>query len=219
MKYSFRLMLPVPRLSRSLVALDMDDADRERVALAFLRDTIDATVQSPHLRTGEIYVITGDPAARTAAESADLQVLEPIRSGLPHEVVTAAYQQISEHHAMPTAVLSPLLAALHPRELDQALEKVSSVNRSAFVGDLFGTGSTLFAAHPSDSNPCFGEDAPRLHRATGIYEVRDDLPGLRCAVTTTETLAIAVYMGVGRHTQEALEHVQDLHVRPLATHF
>ena len=116
------------------------------------------------------------------------------------------------------AVLLGDLPALHPDELDAALEAASR-HPLAFVRDADGTGTTLATANVGvPFEPRFGPASAALHAAAGFVELEaSDAPGLTRDVDTVDSLQAVLHGGVGERTAEVVAHLADSLLAPAPT--
>jgi 2-phospho-L-lactate guanylyltransferase len=99
------------------------------------------------------------------------------------------------------AALSGDLPALRPDEISVALRAAASWPE-AFVPDLQGSGTTLYAASPGAGfRPAFGPDSRSRHVAQGAAELLlPGITGLRRDVDTAQDLRDAARLGLGART-------------------
>ncbi|MFD5827973.1 2-phospho-L-lactate guanylyltransferase [Lentzea sp. NPDC060358] len=196
------LVVPVKTLDRAKTRLTSatggDPVSHAALALALALDTVSAAVATPGVR--RVVTITSDPAV--AAEMAALGVEslpEPAESGLNAALRHGAHMLRSGR----IGALQADLPALKPAELQAALE--AARNRRAFVPDRQGTGTTLLLAAPGgELGPRFGVGSAGHHRVSGAVALLGPWPSLRCDVDTEEDLRLALGLGLGAHTANAL---------------
>ena len=200
------LIIAVKRLTRAKtrLAAQFPPAQRERVVLAMLIDTI--TAARDVVAVNAITVVTPDEVAAAAARDLGATVVaDPTPPGHPdplNNAIGAAYREVSA--SMPNiVVLQGDLPALRTGELDAALAAAGTHPRS-FVADRQGSGTVALFAFGTPAEPRFGADSARRHRDSGAVELEGDWPGLRCDIDTPDDLADAGRLGLGRATADAL---------------
>jgi 2-phospho-L-lactate guanylyltransferase len=196
------LVVPVKTLDRAKTRLTSatggDPVSHAALALALAMDTVSAAAATPGVR--RVVTITSDPAV--AAEMAALGVEsfpEPAEPGLNAALKHGARTLRSDR----IGALQADLPALKSAELQAALEAAN--NRRAFVPDRQGTGTTLLLAAPGgELDPRFGVGSAGHHRISGAVALIGPWPSLRCDVDTEEDLRLALTLGLGAHTANAL---------------
>lgn len=170
-------------------------AERERVVLAMLIDTITAARAVDGVDS--ITVVTPDAVAAAAARDLGAAVVDdPTPADHPDPLNNAI-------RAADVAVLQGDLPSLRAREFGAALSAARGHPRS-FVADRSGTGTCALFCFGAPLVPLFGPDSAQRHRAEGAVELTGDWPGLRCDIDTPEDLAEARLLGVGPATADAL---------------
>jgi 2-phospho-L-lactate guanylyltransferase len=182
-----------------------------RLAMALLRDTIDAVRATPSVR--HLLVVSSDPvvAAELGVFGIDVLPDGPV-PGLNRAYARGAARLRERDPAAAVAALQADLPALRPAELDEALAaalaQFATGARRVFVADAEGTGTTLLVAAPgADLDPRFGVDSARLHEESGARPLTGEWPGLRRDVDTADDLQAAAGLGLGSHTGAALAPV------------
>jgi 2-phospho-L-lactate guanylyltransferase len=200
MPHTFALLMPVKTLTLAKSRLEVPDPDqREPLMRAFALDAIAAASRAAAV--AQVYVVTDEPG---------FEVGGAIR--LPDEGDGDLNRAL--HHASvrvrlldPTRAVAAMCAdlpCLAPGDLDSAL--AAGMTPRWFVADAPGTGTTLLAAGPGvDLDPHFGPGSARRHEESGAVPVRADLPTLRMDVDTESDLGAARALGVGPHTESALQ--------------
>lgn len=199
------LVLPVKRLRDAKTRLGPPYAGhRAALALAFALDTATAALACPQVAA--VQVVTDEPvAARLLADvGADVTADEPdagLNAALAHGAALAA----RTHPGTSVGTLAADLPALRPVELGSALRTAAGHGRS-FVRDADGTGTTLLLARTAaDLRPMFGAGSAARHAGSGAHEVTvAELPTLRRDVDTAADLLVALELGLGRFTAEAV---------------
>lgn len=199
MAVSWGVVVPVKRLAlaKTRLASYRDDL-RQALALAFAADVVDAALGCALV--ARVLVITDDPraadmlaaiGARIAPDSPD--------AGLNPALAHGADLLRAIDDTLGIATLSADLPALRSADLAGTLLQVMAGAR-AFVADAAGQGTTLLAAGPGAAlQPAYGPLSRRAHLASGAVEL-PGAAGLRQDVDTPADLAIALRLGVGRHT-------------------
>jgi 2-phospho-L-lactate/phosphoenolpyruvate guanylyltransferase len=179
-----------------------------RLAMALLRDTIDAVRAAPAVR--RLLVVSSDPVV-----AAELGVfgIEVAPDG-PVPGLNPAYERGAAllRGQDPTTAVGALqadLPALRPDELDEAVAAALALFdagvRRAFVADAEGTGTTFLLAAPDAAlDPRFGVGSAREHERSGAHPLAGSWPGLRRDVDTAADLREAADLGLGEHTSCAL---------------
>jgi 2-phospho-L-lactate guanylyltransferase len=175
-----------------------------RLAMALLRDTIDAVRAAPAVR--RLLVVSSDPvvAAELGVFGIDVAPDGPV-PGLNPAYERGAALLREQDPAAAVGALQADLPALRPDELDEAVAAALSLfaagGRRAFVADAEGTGTTFLLAAPGvPLDPRFGEGSAREHARSGAHPLTGSWPGLRRDVDTAADLREATALGVGDHT-------------------
>jgi 2-phospho-L-lactate/phosphoenolpyruvate guanylyltransferase len=179
-----------------------------RLAMALLRDTIDAVRAAPAVR--RLLVVSSDPvvAAELGVFGIDVAPDGPV-PGLNPAYERGAALLREQDPAAAVGALQADLPALRPDELDEAvgaaLALFAAGARRAFVADAEGTGTTFLLAAPGvDLDPRFGVGSAGAHERSGARPLTGSWPGLRRDVDTAADLREAAALGVGEHTSCAL---------------
>lgn len=192
------VVIPVkrPQIAKTRLA-DVAGAHRAALARALAADTVAAACGCAAVQA-VVVVTDDDEAAGEAAALGALAVPDAPGAGL-----NAALRHGASVAGAGAAVaaLSADLPALRPAELALALHEAGR-HGEAFVSDVAGTGTTLYAAAGGRPfNPRFGGRSRAAHRAAGVVEI--GLPGLttvRRDVDTAVDLWDALRLGVGPRT-------------------
>ena len=179
-----------------------------RLAMALLRDTIDAVRATPAVR--RLLVVSSDPvvAAELGVFGIDVTPDGPVPGlNLAYERGAAVLRERDPDTAV--AALQADLPALRPDELDEAIAAALALfaggARRAFVADADGTGTTFLLAAPgAPLDPLFGVGSARRHEKSGARPLAGSWPGLRRDVDTAADLREAADLGLGEHTSCAL---------------
>lgn len=177
--------------------------EREQLALAFARDTVEAALAVDAIR--EVVVVTSDARVSAALRGPGVVLVdEPEPSGLNAALVAGA--AIARHREISSGVLALCadLPALRHGDLTEALAAAEPYAR-AFVADASGEGTTLLSAGPGQAlDPLFGPGSAARHGSSGARALPDPLTSLRRDVDSPDDLSVAVALGVGRWTASAL---------------
>ncbi|MFS8103249.1 2-phospho-L-lactate guanylyltransferase [Lentzea alba] len=196
------LVVPVKTLDRAKTRLTSatggDPVSHAALALALAMDTVSAALATPGVR--RVVTITSDPAVAAEMSGLGVESLpEPAQPGLNEALLHGARTLRSAR----IGALQADLPALRSSELQAALE--ASAGRRAFVPDRQGTGTTLLLSAPGgELDPRFGVGSAGHHRISGAVALFGPWPSLRCDVDTEEDLRLAVMLGLGAHTSNAL---------------
>jgi 2-phospho-L-lactate guanylyltransferase len=198
----FRVLIPVQRLDVALPRMKVAVPQRRDLALAFARDTVDATLKCSEV--SEVVVITADSAVADALMGFGVTVTRPVEQCSIESAVIAAHHDHDERDARPTAVLMGDLPALMPAELGAALRRVTETTPSVYCQDMLAGGTTFFASARGAFAPVLGPRSAARNASTGAMQIGNDLPGLRRDVDTLEDLKRANDLGVGMRTSQVL---------------
>jgi 2-phospho-L-lactate guanylyltransferase len=199
---AFAVLVPVkpPGHGKSrLAALPQDQ--RRGLARAFALDTVAAALQTP----GVAHVLAVTDDFRFARELAGLGCTV-IPDGTSDDLNATLVQACAEAArrwpaASPVALLADL-PCLRPDELAEVLAGLD-LEEPAFVRDLAGTGTTLYAAPAAAFDPRFGPGSAQAHLASGAREVTLPARSVRRDVDDLADLTAALVQGVGPHTSAA----------------
>ena len=202
---SWSLVVPVKVLAQAKSRLSgLAGQLRAELALAMAGDTIAAAVAA--LSVADVLVVTDDVAVSDIAAGLGAIVLPDLpAAGLNAALGHGAAHSQANWPDRGRAALAGDLPALRPGELDVAL--AAAGNRSAFVPDADGTGTTLYAAGPgAEFRPEFGLGSRDRHVAGGAFELDlgDLAPGLQRDVDTVDDLREAAVIGLGPRTLAVL---------------
>src|SRR4051812_46240813 len=193
------VVIPVKGAPLGKSRLDLPDALRGDLALAFALDTVRAALTAPSVR--EVVVVAPrDLVADFAGPG--VHVLQDEGGGLLPALRRGA--AAVRDGRLGRALLLGDLPALHGDELEAALRAASRFPR-AMVPDG-GTGTVLATARPGVAHrPRFGPGSRSAHRRAGYVEL--DVPrtgGLANDVDTVDALALARRLGLGPATSAVL---------------
>jgi 2-phospho-L-lactate guanylyltransferase len=174
---------------------------RAELALAMAADTVTAACAAAE----SVIVVTDDAAARAELSGLGAVVVpDQPGDGLNAALRFGAEQADQRWPGRGRAGLAADLPALGAAELGLALSAAAGAGE-AFVPDVAGTGTTLYAAGPGVAfHPRFGVGSRAAHLSAGAVELRiPGLDGLRRDVDTLDDLRDAARIGLGRHTAAA----------------
>ncbi|MDR7084921.1 2-phospho-L-lactate guanylyltransferase [Arthrobacter ginsengisoli] len=204
---AWHVLMPVRGTTASKTRLFPDDAHgarRRELALAFACDAVTAALASSVV--AEVSVITGDPEAQVLFAGLGASVIaETGGSGLNSAIRQGLRQIRAAHPLRWRAVLMADLPALASADVTAAL-RLAGRYRTAVVPDAASSGTTMLTAGPgTEPEPQFGPSSHAGHRAAGLRTL-DLSPAstLRRDVDTLADLAVAMELGLGRHTRTAL---------------
>ncbi len=200
MSHTFALLMPVKTLAMAKSRLEMRrPGQREPMMRAFALDAI--TAASRATAVAQVYVVTDERGFEVGGA---LRLPDEGDGDLNRALHHAALRVRLLYPARAVAALCADLPCLAPDDLDAAL--AAGLTPRWFVADSSGTGTTLLAAGPGvDLDPHFGPGSARRHEDSGASPVRAELTTLRMDVDTEADLARAEQIGLGPHTQTALE--------------
>ncbi|HEX3824569.1 MAG TPA: 2-phospho-L-lactate guanylyltransferase [Mycobacteriales bacterium] len=194
------LLVPVKRLSLAKTRLALPAAARADLALAMARDTVGAALVADAV--AEVVVITDDERAGAALAAIGARVVDDspnagLNPALAHGASVASQTLV--------AALSSDLPALRSADLDAVL-RLATAHRRAFVADSAGDGTTLLSATAvADFAPAYGPDSRTAHVESGAVDLSADAAeSVRHDVDTLAALREAVVLGVGPHTAQTL---------------
>jgi 2-phospho-L-lactate/phosphoenolpyruvate guanylyltransferase len=196
--------------AKSRLSAELTPGGRARLVLAMLADTLAAVGRSPAVAS--TMVVTPDPRVAELARRHGARVLaDPHRSGTDAtDLLNAALRHGAEavrrrHGPVDLLALQPDLPALRADELDDMLCAATDAPRSVVV-DHHGTGTAALVWRATDAplRPRFGPGSARAHLDDGAIALTGTWPGLRLDVDTAADLDLAMHLGVGPATREAL---------------
>ena len=187
----------------------LDRPDRSAITLAMAADTASAAAGLDSVEA--VLVVSDDEQAREFLAPLAVVVPDSPAAGLNPALVHGAAEAAARWPHSSLAVLAADLPALQPSALSAALALAAQEQR-AIVADAGETGTVLLtAAHAVALEPAFGAGSRTRHLRSGAIDLTPALPpgaasaGLRRDVDTSADLRVAVALGVGRYTAEALE--------------
>jgi 2-phospho-L-lactate guanylyltransferase len=199
--FTWTVVVPVKVLARAKSRIaSLAGPRRAELALAMASDTVTAVVATQE--AGQVIVVTDDPVAAGDLSAAGATVIpDKPRDGLNAALRYGAACADRCWPASGTAALSADLPALRPEEIGKAL-RAAAAWPEAFVPDLQGSGTTLYAAAPGVAfRPKFGVESRRRHADGGAAELLlPGIEGLRRDVDTPGDLRDAVRLGLGPRT-------------------
>jgi 2-phospho-L-lactate guanylyltransferase len=180
----------------------LGEAARQGLALAMTHDVLEAVGGTPGV--SEVVLVSDDPSLAHLARAVGAVVLGDPGLGLNRAFLHGMGTGRSGDTW--TAMLMADLPCLTSHVLQRVLDAAAR-HRTAVVADRGGIGSTLFTTAPDcPARPRFGDGSLHQHVATGSTPVAADEPRARCDVDTQADLGIALGLGVGTHTTQAVEH-------------
>ncbi|MET8798691.1 2-phospho-L-lactate guanylyltransferase [Nocardia sp. NPDC004568] len=193
--------------AKSRLAGVLAPAERSRLVLAMLTDTVRAAAAAPEIAS--ITVVTPDPVVSRATRALGAAVHpeprgtatgpDPLNTALS----TAAAALRTRHGEVPVLALQADLPALRTSELSAVVAAARGAR--AFVADHAGTGTAaLLAPAGTALRPRFGRDSARRHGDDGAVRLHGDWPGLRRDVDTADDLAAVRALGTGPDTAALL---------------
>jgi len=195
----FGVVVPVKRLAVAKSRLEvLGDAARQELVAAFAADTVGAALACPAV--GAVLVVTDEVGLALALRDLGAYV---IPDGQPGDL-NASLAQGAAELARVRPALSPValcgdLPSLRSDELDEALG-VAPADRSAFVADAAGVGTTLYTAPDlAGFSPRFGARSRAAHLVAGAVELTAG-DSVRRDVDTPSDLLEALSLGVGGRT-------------------
>jgi len=195
--------------AKSRLAGELPPADRSRLVLAMLSDTVSAALAAG---IGSVTVVT--PDSRVAAAVRALGCVahpDPVAGTdlLNSALADAAAAVRARHGAVDLLALQADLPALRPGELADALATAPATGR-ALVADHTGQGTAALLVRDGTAPlaPLFGPDSARRHADSGAKDLVGAWPGLRLDVDTAADLHAAVRLGVGPATAALLDDIR-----------
>lgn len=194
--------------AKSRLAEELSPADRPRLVLAMLSDTVHAALAAG---IGSVTVVTPDSgvaAAVHALGAATHPDPEAADDGLNAALANAAEAVRGRHGAVDLLALQADLPALRPSELTDMLA-CAPVTGRALVSDHTGQGTAALLVRDglAPLRPLFGPDSARRHADSGAKDLDGDWPGLRLDVDTPADLRAAVTLGLGAATTALLRDI------------
>jgi 2-phospho-L-lactate/phosphoenolpyruvate guanylyltransferase len=213
--HSLHALIAVKDLARakSRLADAFAPADRERLVLAMMRDSLAAARQVEPIVS--LTVVTPDATVAESAQEFGADIYpEPAADStddgqrLNLALSHAAADLRERLGAVDLLALQADLPALRPRELTAAIAAAHDHSRS-YIVDHRGTGtSALLLRDPTTAlEPKFGAASALRHAETGAHPLAGDWPGLRLDVDTVEDLRLAAELGLGVATRELLNEL------------
>jgi 2-phospho-L-lactate guanylyltransferase len=198
MSQRFALLVPVKLLTLAKSRLEVTGAaGRAPMMRAFATDALAAARGAS--RVARIYVVTDEDGFDEGA----VRLGDAGDGDLNRALVHAERQVRLREPDLGVAAMCADLPALRAEDLDAAL--AAGLSPRWFVADADGTGTTLLAAGPGVAlDPHFGPGSARRHEESGAVPVRAEVTTLRRDVDTSADLADARELGVGVHTERAL---------------
>lgn len=206
-------VVPVKRLAatKSRLFSDADTAARQTLALAMLRDVLDALRAAK--RVDRILVATPDADVAEAARSAGAEALVRDDPGL-NPALEAAARASAPDGDEPLLVVLGDVAGACAEDLDALFDALDALGgRGVVLAPSNDGGTSALLRAPHDAIPaCFGPDSARRHReAAAAADVRYRelaLPSLDLDLDLPEDVERFLQGGrAGRATREALRRI------------
>jgi 2-phospho-L-lactate guanylyltransferase len=186
-------ILPIKRFAAAKTRLSGSAADplRPELAAAMLTDVLAALARSRQLEG--VIVVSGEPAARRAAEGAGAGWRDDPDDRGHSEAAAIGVRSAVEAGAACAALLPGDCPLLDPRELDAALAQMEE-GTCAVVPDRHGSGTNaLLLAPPDGMGASFGpgsrERHLRLASEAGLQGRVEEIPSLALDLDTPDDLA------------------------------
>lgn len=182
------------------------DADRRsRLALAFLTDTVVATLAAPSVH--HVIVVSSDPAV--AAALPDVSTIADPGKGLNAAISAGIHSGLGTTPNAPVAVLTGDLPSLTTDDVEAALQLAQN-HSLGVVADHIGVGTTMITSHSGvELIPRFGGSSHRAHTDNGHFSLPvSPRSTLRKDVDTPLDLVNAMARGVGAATETTLRAQQ-----------
>lgn len=194
--------------AKSRLAEELPPADRSRLVLAMLSDTVRAALAAG---IGSVTVVTPDSGVAAAVRALGAAVHpdpEADVDGLNAALADAAEAVRARHGAVELLALQADLPALRPDQLTDMLAAAPATGR-ALVADHTGQGTAALLVRDGTAplTPLFGPDSARRHADSGAKGLDGDWPGLRLDVDTPADLRAAVTLGPGPATTALLRNI------------
>jgi 2-phospho-L-lactate guanylyltransferase len=201
-------VVPQKALARAKGRLKLAPGDRRRLAVAMLRDTVDALAATPGMVQTfvlwddhkDIHVLSASGTVRhVVTEGHNLNESLEIGVALARQVVPGCH----------VVVVPSDLPALQPTELTAFLAR-AVIHPRSFLADSTSVGtSMLTVTGEAPLLPAYGPHSRSLHVASGAHELSsDDLSTLRHDVDDLAGLGAATALGCGAHTIAALFEIR-----------
>ncbi|WP_067669485.1 2-phospho-L-lactate guanylyltransferase [Nocardia miyunensis] len=194
--------------AKSRLAEVLPPADRSRLVLAMLSDTVHAALAAG---IGSVTVVTPDSGVAAAVHALGAATHpDPgaAADGLNAALADAAEAVRDRHGAVDLLALQADLPALRASELTDMLAAAPATGR-ALVADHTGQGTAALLVRDGRAalSPLFGTDSARRHIDSGAKSLDGDWPGLRLDVDTPADLRAAVTLGLGPATTALLRDI------------
>lgn len=200
MPVSYVALVPVKPPGRGKTRLG--DLPRDELASAFAMDTVAACLATESV--DQVLLVTDDAHFATVMTGRGCAAVPDGVSGdLNASLTLAAAEAARRWPALVPVAMCADLPCLTADDLAAALAQLPGLPR--YVADAAGSGTTLYTAPLHAFAPRFGDDSARRHDASGASPLVGELATLRLDVDDAEDLRAAVLLGVGPHTEQALE--------------
>lgn len=200
----YAVIVPVkpPKVGKSRLAT-LPDVRRRELAGAFALDTVAAALATPTVV--QVLVVTDDALfSRALVSLGASSVPDGDTTDLNATLGQAGAEALRRWPDLRPVALCADLPALRAHELATALLRAPE-GAAGFVVDATGSGTTLFTAPHRSFVTHFGVGSRAAHLAMGAQEIDGPLDSLRRDVDDVDDLRAALALGVGVHTQRALD--------------
>lgn len=204
---AWTVVVPVKTLSAAKSRLPGGAPANAPLAAAFLRDALAAIRATEPVQ--EILLASSDPEVASLGAAVDARTIDDTG----HEGINAAARWAAQHRTSTggVAIIVSDLPCLTPAALSLAL-MLAAEHRTAFLGDLDGTGTTMwFAAEGTPLRPSFGVRSRAVHLAAGDADLvtlhpshATALAPARRDVDTDRALESARNLGLGPASRAAM---------------
>lgn len=195
----YAVVVPVKPPARGKSRLiGLPDEQRRLLAAAFALDTVTACLAAD--RVGAVLVVSDDVSFSQQLAALGCSAIPDGVSGDLNACLRQGAAEVGRRwpELVPVALCADL-PALRPDDLDAALA-LAGDDRSCFVADADGTGTTLYTAPHALFDPRFGPGSRAEHADSGAHEIAGPLVTLRRDVDDLDALAEARALGLGAHT-------------------
>lgn len=193
MMTQWQVLVPVKALNLAKSRLELVGPMRRTLAMAMLRDVVEACVQVDEVRG--VTIVSADADVLDVPRTSSLRCRG---EDLNEDLVTAIGATRSALPDVGIAIVVADLPALRASELRAVLD-ASPQDRPRFVPGGDGGTTVLILPAGVDITPAFGPDSSNRHEQ--LADRCDDAAfGMRCDVDSMEDLNEASRLGVGQHT-------------------
>ena len=205
MSAKFRVIVPIQDPELAMPRAHFASAVRRQLSLAMASDTLQAIRGCQLVR--DIVVVSPSPGLSALAAHFDAEFAHSGQGlGLNRAIEQALSKTRRAGDQMVAAIVSDL-PALESAELSDLLVQAGRRRESVHTTDLGGAGVTFCAERVSNFQSCLAADPIRRRKPRGA-DVKEFVPGLRCDVDSSDGLRVANFLGLGLHTQSAVDDMQ-----------